>query len=81
MSSIPRGTFDGEYTWPVMTPGATYLAAFPEYNDPLAATGADRKFCGKFFAYFLPFTLTSPHWVYAKIKSGPSAWHNGRPQP
>jgi helicase len=31
-----RGTFDGGYTWPVMTPGATYLAAFPEYGDPVA---------------------------------------------
>jgi helicase len=31
-----RGTFDGEYTWPVMTPGATYRAAFPEYGEPVA---------------------------------------------
>ncbi len=31
-----RGTFDGEYSWPVMTPGATYRAAFPDYGDPVA---------------------------------------------
>ena len=31
-----RGTFDGEYSWPVMTPGPTYQAAFPEYGTPVA---------------------------------------------
>jgi helicase len=31
-----RGTFDGEYSWPVMMPGSTYLAAFPEYGTPVA---------------------------------------------
>ena len=32
-----RGTFDGEYSWPVMSPGPTYQAAFPEYGTPVAA--------------------------------------------
>jgi helicase len=32
-----RGTFDGEYSWPVMAPGPTYQAAFPEYGTPVAA--------------------------------------------
>jgi hypothetical protein len=32
-----RGTFDGEFSWPVMEPGATYRAAFPERGDPIAA--------------------------------------------
>ena len=32
-----RGTFDGEYSWPVMAPGPTYRAAFPEYGAPVAA--------------------------------------------
>ena len=31
-----RGTFDGEYSWPVMMPGPTYRAAFPEYGTPVA---------------------------------------------
>jgi len=31
-----RGTFDGEFTWPVMSPGALYLAAFPELSKPIA---------------------------------------------
>lgn len=32
-----RGTFDGGYSWPVMTPGPTYQAAFPEVGTPIAA--------------------------------------------
>jgi len=32
-----RGTFDGEFTWPVMSPGALYRAAFPEAGEPRAA--------------------------------------------
>jgi hypothetical protein len=32
-----RGTFDGEYSWPVMSPGPTYQAAFPEYGTPVTA--------------------------------------------
>ena len=32
-----RGTFDGEFSWPVFTPGAIYKAAFPEYGEPAAA--------------------------------------------
>jgi helicase len=32
-----RGTFDGEYSWPVMAPGPTHQAAFPEYGTPVAA--------------------------------------------
>lgn len=31
-----RGTFDGEFSWPVMTPGPVYRAAFPERGDPVA---------------------------------------------
>jgi hypothetical protein len=31
-----RDTFDGEYSWPVMSPGPTYHAAFPEYGRPVA---------------------------------------------
>jgi helicase len=32
-----RGTFDGEFSWPVMEPGPIYRAAFPERGDPVAA--------------------------------------------
>ena len=32
-----RGTFDGEFTWPVFSPGAIYRAAFPEWGEPVAA--------------------------------------------
>jgi helicase len=31
-----RGTFDGEFSWPVMQPGAIYRAAFPERSVPVA---------------------------------------------
>jgi helicase len=31
-----RGTFDGEFTWPVFSPGALYRAAFPERGEPVA---------------------------------------------
>jgi helicase len=31
-----RGTFDGEFNWPVFTPGAIYKAAFPERGEPVA---------------------------------------------
>jgi helicase len=31
-----RGTFDGEFSWPVLVPGAVYRAAFPERGDPVA---------------------------------------------
>lgn len=31
-----KGAFEGEYTWPVFVPGATYKAAFPGYADPIA---------------------------------------------
>ena len=31
-----RGTFDGELTWPVFTPGAAYAAAFPDRGQPEA---------------------------------------------
>jgi len=30
-----RGTFDGEFTWPVLTPGPIYRAAFPANNKSL----------------------------------------------
>lgn len=33
-----RGTFDGEFTWPVMSPGAVYRAAFPDLGRPVATT-------------------------------------------
>jgi helicase len=32
-----RGTIDGEFVWPVFTPGAQYYAAFPEKLHPPAA--------------------------------------------
>ena len=31
-----RGTFDGEFTWPALTPGPIYQAAFPERGQPVA---------------------------------------------
>jgi helicase len=31
-----RGTFDGEFTWPVFSPGAIYRTAFPERGEPVA---------------------------------------------
>jgi hypothetical protein len=31
-----RGTFDGEFTWPVLLPGAIYHAAFPDRGRPVA---------------------------------------------
>ena len=31
-----RGTFDGEFTWPVFSPGAIYQAAFPDRGEPVA---------------------------------------------
>jgi helicase len=31
-----RGTFDAQYTWPVMQPGPAFHAAFPETSVPLA---------------------------------------------
>jgi helicase len=31
-----RGTFDGEFTWPVLSPGAIYRAAFPDRGRPVA---------------------------------------------
>lgn len=31
-----RGTFDGEFSWPVMAPGAVYRAAFPDRGRPVA---------------------------------------------
>lgn len=31
-----RGTFDGEFNWPVMSPGAVYRAAFPDRGRPVA---------------------------------------------
>lgn len=31
-----RGTFDGEFNWPVFTPGAIYRAAFPDRGEPVA---------------------------------------------
>ncbi len=31
-----RGTFDGEFTWPVLSPGAVYRAAFPDRGRPIA---------------------------------------------
>ena len=33
-----RGTFDGEFTWPVLSPGAVYQAAFPDRGRPIATT-------------------------------------------
>jgi helicase len=32
-----RGTFDGEFTWPVLSPGAIFRAAFPDRGNPVAA--------------------------------------------
>jgi len=32
-----RGTFDGEFTWPVLVPGPVYSAAFPDRGRPVAA--------------------------------------------
>jgi helicase len=32
-----RGTFDGEFTWPVLSPGPIFRAAFPERANPVAA--------------------------------------------
>jgi uncharacterized caspase-like protein len=31
-----RGTFDGEFTWPVFSPGPMYGAAFPDRGQPVA---------------------------------------------
>src|SRR5260370_896570 len=31
-----RGTFDGEFRWPVLSPGAVYRAAFPDFGKPIA---------------------------------------------
>jgi helicase len=31
-----RGTFDGEFSWPVMSPGAVYRTAFPDRGRPVA---------------------------------------------
>jgi helicase len=31
-----RGTFDGEFTWPVLSPGPVYQAAFPDRGRPVA---------------------------------------------
>ena len=31
-----RGTFDGEFTWPVLSPGAIFRAAFPDRGNPVA---------------------------------------------
>lgn len=31
-----RGTFDGEYTWPLFLPGAIYNTAFPDRGAPVA---------------------------------------------
>ena len=31
-----RGTFDGEFTWPVLAPGPIYQAAFPDRGRPIA---------------------------------------------
>jgi replicative superfamily II helicase len=33
-----RGTLDGELIWPVLTPGQTYRAEFPEYNKQRVTT-------------------------------------------
>ena len=36
-SSVPaRRTFDGEFTWPVLSPGPIFRAAFPERANPIA---------------------------------------------
>jgi helicase len=32
-----RGTFEGEFTWPVLSPGPIFLAAFPEHANPIAS--------------------------------------------
>jgi replicative superfamily II helicase len=31
-----RGTFDGEFTWPVLMPGPIYRGAFPDRGEPVA---------------------------------------------
>lgn len=31
-----RGTFEGEFTWPVLSPGSIFRAAFPEHANPVA---------------------------------------------
>ena len=31
-----RGTFEGEFTWPVLSPGPIFRAAFPEHANPIA---------------------------------------------
>lgn len=36
-----RGTFDGEFTWPVLAPGPIFRAAFPEHANPIATTEID----------------------------------------
>src|SRR5450755_4701198 len=33
-----RGTFDGEFSWPVLSPGAIFQAAFPEHGNPVATS-------------------------------------------
>jgi replicative superfamily II helicase len=32
-----RGTFDGEFTWPVLSPGVIFRAAFPDRGNPVAS--------------------------------------------
>lgn len=32
-----RGTFEGEFTWPVLSPGPIFRAAFPEHANPVAS--------------------------------------------
>jgi replicative superfamily II helicase len=31
-----RGTFDGEFTWPVLSPGPIFRSAFPDLGNPVA---------------------------------------------
>lgn len=31
-----RGTFEGEFTWPVLSPGPIFRTAFPEHANPIA---------------------------------------------
>jgi helicase len=33
---VVRGSFDGEFTWPVLLPGPLFRAAFPEHANPVA---------------------------------------------
>ena len=32
-----RGTFEGEFTWPLLSPGPIFRAAFPEHANPVAS--------------------------------------------